>query len=231
VINVAGEQCDGADLGGETCASLVFSDGTLACAGCAFDTSGCTGACTGGSLAETGQTTCYDSAGLAIPCGGTGRDGELQKGLGRSFTDNGTTIMDNVTGLEWEKLTDDGDALHDWDIGYTWPDGFAKVAALNSANFAGHNDWRLPNRTELLSISNIGAVSPATFSPFDTGCTPSCTVGVGACSCTNPGYYWSSSTYQFARALAWSVLFVDGDTYATGKTTNFFYVRAVRGGS
>src|SRR5262245_50234597 len=41
-INVAGEQCDGADLGGESCASLGFVAGTLGCAGCAFDTSACT---------------------------------------------------------------------------------------------------------------------------------------------------------------------------------------------
>jgi hypothetical protein len=41
-IDGAGEQCDGADLGGETCASLGFSGGTLGCdAGCSFDTSLC----------------------------------------------------------------------------------------------------------------------------------------------------------------------------------------------
>ena len=37
-----GEQCDGAALGGATCADVGFSDGTLRCApGCSFDTSGC----------------------------------------------------------------------------------------------------------------------------------------------------------------------------------------------
>jgi len=41
-INVAGEQCDGADLGGQSCASLNFLGGTLACSGCALDTSACT---------------------------------------------------------------------------------------------------------------------------------------------------------------------------------------------
>jgi hypothetical protein len=42
------EQCDGADLGAATCASLGFVSGTLACTGnCTYDTSGCTGvACT-----------------------------------------------------------------------------------------------------------------------------------------------------------------------------------------
>lgn len=37
------EQCDGSDLGGQTCVSLGYYGGTLACkADCTFDTSGCT---------------------------------------------------------------------------------------------------------------------------------------------------------------------------------------------
>ena len=40
-IDAAGEQCDGSDLGGETCTSLGFSSGTLGCSACQFDTSGC----------------------------------------------------------------------------------------------------------------------------------------------------------------------------------------------
>jgi len=36
------ELCDGVDLNGQSCASLGFSSGTLACGpGCTFDTSGC----------------------------------------------------------------------------------------------------------------------------------------------------------------------------------------------
>jgi hypothetical protein len=41
-INVAGEQCNGTDLGGESCVSLGFDSGTLGCTtGCTLDTSGC----------------------------------------------------------------------------------------------------------------------------------------------------------------------------------------------
>jgi len=41
-IDVPGEQCDGSDLGGETCTSLGFAGGLLACDGsCAFDTASC----------------------------------------------------------------------------------------------------------------------------------------------------------------------------------------------
>lgn len=43
ILDAAGEQCDAADFGGETCASLGFTTGTLGCTpGCQFDTSACT---------------------------------------------------------------------------------------------------------------------------------------------------------------------------------------------
>lgn len=37
----AGEECDGTDFGGKTCASLGFARGTLACVQCHIDTGGC----------------------------------------------------------------------------------------------------------------------------------------------------------------------------------------------
>jgi hypothetical protein len=47
-INLPGEQCDGADLGGQTCFSQGFDSGTLACTGtCQFDTTGCEGSSCG----------------------------------------------------------------------------------------------------------------------------------------------------------------------------------------
>ncbi len=44
-VREGSEACDGADLGGATCASLGLGSGTLACTGqCAYNTSGCSGA-------------------------------------------------------------------------------------------------------------------------------------------------------------------------------------------
>jgi hypothetical protein len=42
-----------------------------------------------GQRLRTGQTTCYNAGGTVIGCAGTGQDGELQKGLTVSYTDNG----------------------------------------------------------------------------------------------------------------------------------------------
>jgi hypothetical protein len=195
---------------------------------CAGDLATCEAQPTGQER-ETGQTLCYDSVGTVIPCAGTGQDGEFLKGVAHSFTDNGNgTVTDNTTGLMWEKLSDNGD-IHDKDTTYDWTTAVTtKIAALNAASFGGHNDWRLPNRRELESLLNIGAVSPATFSEFDSGCMAGCTVLT--CSCTQLSVYWSSSTYQAVALNAWVVSFSDGDTSAALKP-NSRSVRAVRAGS
>lgn len=49
-----------------------------------------------GQRIKTGQTTCYDSAGMVIACAGTGQDGELQKGLAPAYVDNGSSTTSLV---------------------------------------------------------------------------------------------------------------------------------------
>ena len=56
---------------------------------------------------STGQTTCYDNTG-AIPCAGTGQDGEIRAGAKLRYKDNGDgTILDLNILLVWEKKSDD----------------------------------------------------------------------------------------------------------------------------
>jgi hypothetical protein len=113
---------------------------------------------------QTGQATCHGTDGGTIDCAGTGQDGEIQAGSSRSFTDNlDGTVTDNATGLMWEKHGGDG-SIHDASNAYTWTDAVAvKIAELNATSFAGHDDWRLPNRFELETLLNLGAMSPATY--------------------------------------------------------------------
>jgi len=184
---------------------------------------------TWGGLPKTGQTLCYDAAGTVIACAGTGQDGAFLKGVASSYTDNGNgTITDNVNGLMWEKLSDDG-TIHDKDTTYTWTTAVTtKVATLNSGSFAGYSDWRLANIKELETLKNFGAVSPATFSAFNASCAASCTVLT--CSCTQSSNYWSSSTGQYSPSDAWFVYFSDGYTYYYDISSSLG-VRAVRSGS
>lgn len=186
----------------------------------------------GGTLLETHQTTCYDIA-TNLPqasCTGSGQDGEFQKGLARSYTDNGKTITDNRTGLVWEKLADD-DSVHDKDTIYTWADAFGKIQQLNTSPcFADQCDWRLPNVNELHSILDYAGTSSSLLLPtvFNTGCTPGCTVM--DCSCAAAGAHWSSTTYTESPDNAWEVLFDQGFVVIDFKVSPNF-VRAVRGGA
>jgi hypothetical protein len=177
----------------------------------------------------TGQTTCWNSSGTIIACAGTGHDGDVQAGATLSYTDNGDgTITDNNTGLVWEKKSDDG-SIHDKDTTYTWDNAFAvHVAGLNTANFAGHNDWRVPNIKELQSIVNYQNVSPAVSAAFNNNCVANCTVLT--CSCTASSFYWSSTTVAGNPALAWGVGFDEG-TVLRGLKSGSVFVRGVRGGS
>ena len=134
-------------------------------------------------------------------------------------------VLDNVTGLTWEVKTDDG-GLRDKDWTLTW---FASTGlndggdpgtenggvcvdtqncdtekyrrAVNTAALCGRSDWRLPRRSELLSIVHYGAGS----APFiDTASIP---------QSLNAGY-WSGSA---RGGDAWTVSLVTGDASFVGK--------------
>jgi len=183
--------------------------------------------CLGISLPlTTDQTTCYDESGDLIACAGTGHDGDHQKGLERSFTDNGDgTISDTVTGLMWEKLSDDG-SVHAEGNSFAWADTGTKIAALNAASFAGHNDWRVPNINELRTLANFSLPPPAVYPPFNTGCVPGCTVLT--CDCYVNEDVWSSTTVGWTKFSAFA-LAARGNPEMKVKTVPA-RVRAVRGG-
>jgi Protein of unknown function (DUF1566) len=179
----------------------------------------------------TGQTSCWDSTGVLVSCAGTGHDGDIRAGAPLGYMDNADgTVTDLNTGLMWEKKSDDG-SIHDKDTVYTWDNAFiVHVAGLNGANFAGYEDWRVPNYRELVSILDLEMNTPAVGVAFNNECVGGC--DVSTCSCTITGsniYYWSSTSLASSPAFAWAVNFTTGDP--TGRTkTLTHHVRAVRGG-
>ena len=189
----------------------------------------CAPAPAGEGVLQTGQTQCDDGGFVWGACPGNpaGQDGELQKGTARSYTDNGQTITDNATGLEWEKLcfgaVNPGcPVINDVNTEFTWAQAFQKIADLNAANFAGHNDWRLPNVNELQTLVNYDNYDSAVDSAFMNGTN----------SFTRSQAYWTSTTYLATSFLAWVVHFGSGAVRQGEKTEGgFHFVRAVRGGS
>lgn len=100
------------------------------------------------------------------------------------FQDNGNgTITDNATGLMWTQ-DDDG-------IGMTWLEA---LSYAESFEFAGYDDWRLPNVKELQSLLDYTR-SPATSNSaaIDTifNCTPITDEGGNQ----NYSFYWSGTTH------------------------------------
>jgi hypothetical protein len=193
-------------------------------ASCEDDLAGCLDA--DGRIHRTGQLQCWNDAGTLIACAGSGRDGEIRAGFARHFVDNGDgTISDLVTGLMWEKLSDDG-SIHDKDTLYTGVSaGIAKAAALNGAAFAGHTDWRVPNVRELGSLPDYEYFSMAIPPIFHTGCTPGCN-GI-SCACTKSHIYMTTTVYLPFPEAIWTYNMTDGDHYAQYADESF-YVRAVR---
>jgi len=144
-----------------------------------------------------------------------------------------TMVRDNITGLIWEVKTDDN-SVHDKDNKYTWYDSNPDtkwgdagtpgdgtdtedfINELNSSNYGGHSDWRLPTREELRSIINYGTYDPV----IDTDYFPN------TVSC----WYWLSGTdagsCEFPMIMSF---YYDGFVDNVGKS-NSYYARAVRAG-
>ena len=112
---------------------------------------------------------------------------------------------------------------------------------LNAANFAGHDDWRIPTigqdggRAELetivdRSVTGCGTGRPCVPPAFNTACTNRCTVTT--CSCTVAGLYWSATAYAGFPTASWGQSFYGGDfDLAHPLRASTSLVRAVRGGS
>ncbi|MBU2977793.1 DUF1566 domain-containing protein [Alteromonas sp. C1M14] len=159
-------------------------------------------------------------------------------------------VRDNITGLIWEKKTEDG-GLHDDGHLYSWyftdengglagtlngADSLctltncntqAYVTAANSAGLCGFYDWRMPSHEELMSIVHFGLASGTliddTYFPF-----------LGTPDSDGRLWYWTSipsadGVSGDAAQNAWALDFATGlDNFLIKSSAN--RVRLVRAG-
>jgi hypothetical protein len=116
-------------------------------------------------------------------------------------------VRDTTTGLEWSH--DDVAA-----IAVPWANA---DAACRDLRLGGHDDWRLPTRTELFALVDETRVQPA----IDIEAFPNC----------KSSWYWTGTPHAASpAACAWFVGFGSG-LAGSGDRGNYLRVRAVRGPS
>ncbi|MFH7320140.1 DUF1566 domain-containing protein [Desulfurivibrio sp. D14AmB] len=137
------------------------------------------------------------------------------------FSDNGDgTVTHTPTGLIWMRCSLgqswDGSTCNGTATTYTWQQALDAAQTLNDgAGYAGHNDWRLPNKNELESIVERRCWSP--------------TINAAIFPNTPSAWFWSSSPYAYGANDAWGVNFGSGGVGNYGKNVSY-RVRLVRAG-
>ncbi len=181
-------------------------------------------------LPDTGQTACYNITGKIIACP---QPGHSLYGQDASYTisppsftkldasgnplpdktDSWTMIRDNVTGLIWENKTNDS-GINDKDKRFNWADATdVFVARLNTDQFGGYSDWRIPTKKELINLIDYGRYSPALPNVF---------------SYVALDNYWSATNNVCRPYHAWHVGFRYGIDNSSKKSM-YLHVLAVRG--
>ena len=167
--------------------------------------------------------TCYNNY-FIVDCDSIefpGQDGYYQAGclLDIRFVDNGDgTVTDNCTGLMWEQKTSDIDGdgqVSRFDLNFPggdqakWQDS---LQYCDNLNFAGYDDWRLPNIKELFSLTDFGRNNPTIDPIFEAGAS---------------ALYWSSTSLYGYGERAHSIHF-GGAGVSYSYKNSLYFSRAVR---
>lgn len=116
------------------------------------------------------------------------------------------TVTDSTTGLEWLAAPlPQGRLTHE-----------KAIEACASLDVAGHTDWTLPTRQQLLSLVDLTRYSPA----IDTDAFPD----------FPSAWFWSSDLCAWSSAAAWLVGFGGGDVDYALRFSNGFVLAVRRAG-
>ncbi len=149
------------------------------------------------ALPDTGQTTDYTAT--------TGEDSDYSINP-PSYTDNGETVTDEVTGLIWQK----NEVM-------TTTTNAAAVSYCDTLTLGSYTDWRLPTSHELYSLVNMSTSNPPLNSDTFT-------------NSVSADYWWSSTQQADGSSNYWSMNAGGGigPKPEDEALTRNFYVRCVR---
>ena len=142
-----------------------------------------------------------------------------------SFQDNHDgTITDSTTGLMWQKCSmgqiyNPTNRCEGEVVRYTWKEA---LDLCENFDFAGYNDWRLPNRIELQSILDYSKFEPSLNTEYLFPDDESFNYWLF-------GEHWSSTSHVNSFGSAWLVSFYNGSIDSSPKYWSSS-VRCVRGG-
>ncbi len=155
------------------------------------------------------------------------------------YRDNGDgTVTDVKTGLQWMRFS----LGQEWKCGtcvgeakkYLWNDASNAAVALNrNGGYAGHCDWQLPTKYELLSLVYCTSGKPKTWNDTGRPCEGNFdrpTIHQQAFPNTPSSYFWSASAGAGGSG-AWYVHFGYGGAGSYGHyfaKDDAFQVRFVR---
>ena len=174
----------------------------------------------------TGQNKCYNKS-TEITCPSSsgadfyGQDAQYtSKCIAQSFTASSNVVIDNNTGLTWEKSPSTDT--------YTWANRNTHCNELNSSNYGGRSNWRVPNPLEFLTIVDNSRYNLATNSNFTNMPTGSSDFlwtskeyggDTSLARAFNPYYGWNS--YSKSKTSTYKVLCVSGDELTATTSSDF----------
>ena len=156
--------------------------------------------------------------------------------LVNGYRDNGNgTVTDVATGLQWMRFSLGQAWRGGTCIGlakrYQWQDAQNAVRGLNlNGGFAGHRDWRLPSKADLLSLVYCSSGRPKIWNDTGRPCEGEYkkpTIVQPAFPNTPSSEFWSGSPVANYSDSAWYVSFSCGDAYGDARY-DYCMVRLVR---
>lgn len=204
-------------------------------------------------IVDTAQTKCFNSiAQISPPESGAAFYGQDAQFAGNqpsyTISSTGRTVIDNVTGLQWMKGPNTTLLSPTPTNKKTFSQAQSFVNTVNTINYGGFNDWRLPTIKELYSIIEFSGIDPTGYIGSTALLTPFIDKNFFNFGYGQPGAGEELTDSQYVTStrsvvtsgnsstIVYSVNFANGtaqgyDLTPVGQPEQTFFVQLVRGNS